>query len=308
MVDKDSDIKNDDGFSFSFDDFLKLPVIRWFHKKLTTKKKKVGMLRFAGVIADTTMQRKGIAYNMYVKAIDKLFDKDNLEAAILVINSPGGSPAQTSLIASHIRQRADEAELPVYVFVEDVAASGGYWLACAGDEIYAQASSVVGSIGVISAGFGFEDLIAKYDIHRRVYTSGKDKSFMDPFVSVKAKDEKHLKELQKNIHTAFIDWVKERRHDKMDTNDDGLFEGQFWDAVTGKELGLVDDIAGMQDFLRKKYGAEYKVIDCTPSGALSLSSIVNSKGKSISTALGGNIAEDALQVIEEKSIWSRYGL
>ena len=168
---------------------------------LFEKHPKVITIRFSGVIADNSMKRGGISYAKYASLLDKAFDKHEISAVALIINSPGGAPAQTSLIANHIRRLSEEKDLPVYAFVEDVAASGGYWLACAADEIYAQSTSIVGSIGVISASFGFEDFIAKHDIHRRVHTSGKEKSFMDPFTPESKADLERLKSIQKDIPT-----------------------------------------------------------------------------------------------------------
>lgn len=279
---------------------------RFVAKKLTQKKNKIAVIRLSGVIADKTMHRKGLSYDDYVDCIDKAFDKGGVKGVALVINSPGGSPAQTSLIASHIRRRAEKDGVPVYAFIEDVAASGGYWLACAADEIYAQATSIVGSIGVISASFGFEEFIAKHDIHRRVYTSGKNKSFMDPFVSVDKKDETHLKDVQRNIHDAFIEWVSLRRGDTLKGSDDELFEGRFWDAVTAMEKGLVDGIAGIHDFAHDKYGEDVKLIDVSPSDGFSLLSLL-SLGAEMPD-MKADIAEDILQAIESKTLWSRYGL
>ena len=165
--------------------------------------------------------------------------KIKFDALSIVINSPGGSPVQSSLIAQKIREISDKKKVKCYCFVEDVAASGGYWLACAADELYADVNSIVGSIGVISGGFGFTDLIKKIGVERRIFTAGENKSFLDPFLKVNKKDEEKLKKLQKLIHQNFIDWVSSRRKKKLsEKNKKVIFSGSFWLANEAKELGL----------------------------------------------------------------------
>ena len=155
--------------------------------------------------------------------------KIKFDALSIVINSPGGSPVQSSLIAQKIREISDKKKVKCYCFVEDVAASGGYWLACAADELYADVNSIVGSIGVISGGFGFTDLIKKIGVERRIFTAGENKSFLDPFLKVNKKDEEKLKKLQKLIHQNFIDWVSSRRKKKLsEKNKKVIFSGSFW--------------------------------------------------------------------------------
>ena len=165
--------------------------------------------------------------------------KIKFDALSIVINSPGGSPVQSSLIAQKIREISDKKKVKCYCFVEDVAASGGYWLACAADELYADVNSIVGSIGVISGGFGFTDLIKKIGVERRIFTAGENKSFLDPFLKVNKKDEEKLKKLQKLIHQNFIDWVSSRRKKKLsEKNKKIIFSGSFWLANEAKDLGL----------------------------------------------------------------------
>ena len=272
---------------------------------LFEKHPKVITIRFSGVIADSSMKRGGISYTKYASLLDKAFDKHEINAVAMIINSPGGAPAQTSLIANHIRRLSEEKEIPVYAFVEDVAASGGYWVACAADEIYAQATSIVGSIGVISASFGFEDFIAKHDIHRRVHTSGKEKSFMDPFTPESKADLDRLKSIQKDIHERFIDWVSERRSDKLNAKNKDLFEGGFWAAETAQNLGLIDGINDVYSFSKTKWGNDVKLIDMSPEKK-SIMSLIPFGGKLEATRM--NIAEDILDVVETRSAWSRYGL
>lgn len=265
---------------------------------------KVSVVRFAGVIADSNSRRQGISHHRFSKIIEKAFDKTGIEAVVLLINSPGGSPAQTSLIASQIRQLAEEKELPVFAFVEDVAASGGYWLACAADEIYTQDTSIVGSIGVISASFGFEDFIEKHGINRRVHTSGKEKSFLDPFVAEKTGDITRLKSIQKEMHVSFIDWVKDRRGEKLKGTDKDMFEGQFWTASPALDKGIIDGVGDVRSVMREKYGDNVKLIDLTPDRKIPLLGALSAK----LDIGGGSLADDVLDTIETRAVWSRYGL
>ncbi len=175
--------------------------------------------------------------------------KIKFDALSIVINSPGGSPVQSSLIAQKIREISDKKKVKCYCFIEDVAASGGYWLACAADELYADVNSIVGSIGVISGGFGFTDLIKKIGVERRIFTAGENKSFLDPFLKINKKDEEKLKKLQKLIHKNFIDWVSSRRKKKLsEKNKKIIFSGSFWLANEAKDLGLIDGIASESSF------------------------------------------------------------
>ncbi len=278
-----------------------LPVIG----DMIEKRPKVTVLRFAGIIADGAVRKSGISHHKYAKLIDKAFEKGPPQAVALVINSPGGAPAQTSLIASQIRRLAEDKEIPVYAFVEDVAASGGYWLACAADEIYAQECSIVGSVGVIYAGFGFEDFIAKHDIRRRVHTAGTDKSFMDPFVAEKPGDVKRLSAAQKHIHTAFKDWVKDRRGEALKGTDKTLFEGQFWTAGPALEKGLIDGVGDVRAFMRDKFGDTVRLIDLTPEVKIPLLGRLTGLGRHNS---GSGLSEELLDTLEGRALWGRFGL
>jgi signal peptide peptidase SppA len=177
----------------------------------------------------------------------------------LVINSPGGSPVQSEFIANRIISLSREKGIKVYSFVEDVAASGGYWLACAGDEIYASKSSIIGSIGVISRGFGFQEAISKLGIERRVYTAGSNKSVLDPFEPAKASDIKMLKGIQKQVHTHFVDYVKSRRKGRLTQADSVLFNGEFWAGESALDFGLIDGICDMYSFIRENFGEKAKI-------------------------------------------------
>ena len=273
-----------------------IPVIGGIFKP----KPRVSIIRLSGVIADSGPGRAGISHNKYEKYIEYAFDEFDLKAVLLVINSPGGSPAQSALIGDQIRRLSEEREVPVYAFVEDVAASGGYWLACAADEIYANETSIIGSIGVISASFGFKDLIEKYGVERRVHTSGKNKSFMDPFTSEKPADVMRLKDLQWDLHETFIGWVKDRRGDKLEGTDNQLFDGKFWSAKKALDLGLIDGFSSAKRFAKAKFGEDIKFAEFGPEKKL-VSSLLGAKLKS-------SIAEDAIEALETRAIWGRYGL
>ncbi len=274
-------------------------------KKLFKKKAPVAIIRFAGVIADQGNKRSGVSYQKFSKAIDKAFEVKNLKAVALIINSPGGAPAQCSLISAHMRRLAEEKDVPVYAFIEDVAASGGYWLSCIADEIYVQDSSIVGSIGVVSASFGFEDFIKKHGVKRRICTAGKSKSFMDPFLPVQEEDIKRLKSLQSEIHKSFKTWVKSRRGDRLKGTDATLFEGQFWAGHTAFEKGLVDGVEEMHDVLVKKFGENVKQVNCTPSERRFLSLLPFGSKLEMGKA---NIVLQILEAIDTRGEWEKYGL
>ncbi len=287
------------------------PTRRWsdyleyvpFLGEYLNPKDKVAIIRMAGVIADTSvMRRAGINHNKFREAIADAFDTPRLKAVALIINSPGGAPAQCSLISAQMRRLAEEKNMPVYAFVEDVAASGGYWLSCIADEIYAQESSIVGSIGVISSGFGLDQLIQKHDITRRVHTSGTDKSFLDPFKPEKADDVARLKKLQNSIHQSFKDWVHERRGERLNGDEAELMEGAFWTGSDALSYGLIDGIGDAGSVLKEKFGEEIKFVDCTPEKKSFLSSLLPIGGEA-SFDLGGIV-----DVAEEKSWWGRFGL
>ncbi|MBU0800557.1 MAG: S49 family peptidase [Alphaproteobacteria bacterium] len=274
------------------DNLKNLPVIG----KYLEKKPKVTVLRLSGVIADEGRRKASISYARYAKLIDKAFEKADCAVA-LVINSPGGMPAQAELIGAHIRRAALEKKIPVIGFVEDVAASGGYWLACAADAIYAQNTSIIGSIGVVSASFGFEDFIAKHSIHRRMHTAGKDKSFLDPFLPERESDVQRLKEIQHEIHAVFIDWVKERRGNRLRGADKEMFQGAFWTAGIAMDYGLIDGIADMRGYMREKFGKKVKFVEISPEKKLfSLPSVP------------GISADDVIGAVENESAWNRLGL
>jgi signal peptide peptidase SppA len=215
-----------------------------------------------GVIGSVkSIGRKGICFDSIKPALDEAFNDEDVTNILLSINSPGGSPVQSSLIYQYIVQLKKKKSKKVYAFVHDVAASGGYYIACAADEIYADNHSIVGSIGVIAGGFGFVDAIDKLGVQRRVYTSGQSKSMLDPFLPENPDHIDHLKTLQNEIHQGFIDVVKESRGKNLDEqNDDELFSGKFWTGKKSHHLGLIDGIASLHGKMTELFGDEFKLV------------------------------------------------
>lgn len=234
--------------------------------------------------------------------LKKAFSVKKAPAVAIIVNSPGGSPVQSRLISKLIRDLADEHEKEVLVFVEDAAASGGYFIAVAGDMIYADPSSIVGSVGVIYAGFGFDEAIKKIGVSRRVHTAGRNKSTLDPFMPEKPEDVERIKSFELDIHQVFIDHVKSRRSDKLKGSDDDLFTGEWWTGVRGLELGLVDALGDMHTVLRERFGEKVKTKPIAPKkGLLQLPRF------GMSASLDG-VSSDAIAAIEDRAAWSRFGL
>lgn len=249
----------------------------------------VAVIRLSGTIG---MGRNALNDASLAPLIEKAF-KLKPAAVALIINSPGGSPVQSSLIAGRIRRLADEKNIPVHGFVEDVAASGGYWLACAADHIWIDYSSIVGSIGVISAGFGFTELMAKQGVERRVTAAGKSKSFADPFLPQKPEDVDRLIALQTPIHQAFIAHVKARRGARLADAD--LFNADIWVGQKAVDLGLVDGLAHLVPKMKALYGDKVRLLPLDQKRGL--------LGR-----FGINIAQDALASVEDRALWQRFGL
>ena len=224
-------------------------------------------------------------------------------AVAIVVNSPGGSPVQSRLISKRIRDLADEKGKEVLVFVEDAAASGGYFIAVAGDEIIADPSSVVGSIGVIYAGFGFPEALGRLGVERRVYTAGRNKSTLDPFLPAKEDDIERVKAHELDIHQIFIGHVKARRGQKLKAGDDTLFTGEWWTGVKGLELGLVDSLGDIHQVLRERFGPDVRIRPVAERRPLFGLPRFGLPGFS-----GAALAADALATIEDRALWSRFGL
>lgn len=218
----------------------------------------VGVIRLDGIIGRGGPGRPSLTLASHERAIAQLFEKGPLAAVALVVNSPGGSPVQSALIARRIRDLAAEKNVPVIAFCEDVAASGGYWLACAGDEIFADPSSIVGSIGVISAGFGFQDLIERFGVERRVHSTGPRKGMLDPFREEKADDVDRLREIHADIFETFRDYVRARRGERLLAADETLFTGDIWTGRQAMDVGLVDGLGEMRSEMRRRFGDKVK--------------------------------------------------
>jgi len=253
----------------------------------------VPVLRLSGAIV-ASARGGALSDLLMAPAIEKAFRKGRPAAVALAVNSPGGSPAQSSLIAARIRRLADEKGIPVHAFVEDVAASGGYWLACAADDIWLDESSIVGSIGVISASFGLHEAIGKLGIERRVHTAGADKSMLDPFRPERPEDVERLTRLQAQIHDTFIAHVKARRGDRLSDGRD-LFTGAFWVGRSGVELGLADGIAHLAPKLKELYGDKVKLAPIGPRRGL-----LQRFGAHLSDGISANF--------EDRALWARFGL
>src|SRR3982075_3133342 len=214
----------------------------------------VPVVRLSGLIGAVTPLRPGMTLSGIARTLERAFAMKNAKALALVINSPGGSPVQSRQIYLRIRQLATEKKLPVLVFVEDVAASGGYMMACAGDEIFCDPSSILGSIGVVGGSFGFQELIKKIGVERRLYTAGEHKAMLDPFLPENPDDVARVKALQREIHTIFIALVKQSRGSRLKGGDDVLFTGEYWAGETSVSLGLADAIGDLRATLRARYG------------------------------------------------------
>ncbi len=254
----------------------------------------VSVVRLSGVIAtggsfgSNTLNDAGLA-----SLLERAFSKGKPKAVALAINSPGGSPVQSSLIGARIRRLAAEKNIPVYAFCEDVAASGGYWLASAADEIYVDESSIVGSVGVISASFGFHEFIQKHGIERRVHTAGENKSLMDPFKPEKPEEVERLKALQKVIHQNFKRQITDRRGAKLADRD--LFTGEIWVGQGAIDVGLADGIAHLVPKMKEIYGDKVNLV-------------VHGQKRSMFQRLGIGTASDVLSAVEDRTLWAQFGL
>ncbi|MCC0054806.1 MAG: S49 family peptidase [Rhodobiaceae bacterium] len=264
------------------------------------------VVRMDGVIATSSPMRQTVSLASLAGPLEKAFSMKQAPAVALVINSPGGSPVQSHLIFRRVRDLAEEHGKSVHVFVEDVAASGGYMIALAGDEIVVDPSSIVGSIGVISAGFGFDRAIEKLGIDRRVYTAGEKKMMLDAFQPEKPEEIKRLKALQKDIHDLFAGMVTERRGDKLKDGGKGLFTGEFWTGMKGVELGLADELGDMRSTLRRRYGDKVKPVLIQQRG-MGLLGLLR-RAPRVDSDGAASIGAGLIGALEERGWWSRYGL
>ena len=272
----------------------------------------VPVLRFTGAIGMATPLRPGLGLASVAGAIEKAFNASKLPSVAVVVNSPGGSPVQSHLIFSRIRQLATEKEKRVYVFCEDIAASGGYFLALAGDEIYADPSSIVGSIGVISAGFGLDNFIERFCIQRRVHAAGKDKGALDPFQPERPEDVARLEALQRDVHDIFINIVKARRAGRLRGPEEEMFSGTFWSARKAVEYGLIDGIADLRSKMRSLHGEKVRLraVPMAPSGLITRLRRMPglAPGGSEKFAFPPSLADDLISAVEARALWARFGL
>jgi signal peptide peptidase SppA len=262
------------------------------------RKDVVAVVKLHGVItpSPSPLARGAINLATVETALTRAFGYDRLKAVALLINSPGGAPTQSGLVAERIRQLADEKNVPVLAFAEDVAASGGYWLACAADEIYAHRTSMVGSIGVISGGFGFTGLLERFGVERRLHTAGANKSRLDPFSPEKPEDVEWLKKMHGQLHELFVDWVKERRGDRLDGAED-LFTGDVWLGQKALDLGLIDGLGSLRQIIGERY----------PDAEISVAE--PKKPLLARLGIGAPAAATALlDAVTTKAAWSRFGL
>jgi serine protease SohB len=265
----------------------------------------VPVLRLAGVIGFSTPLRPGLSMGGVARSLDRLFAVPNAAAVALVINSPGGSPAQSHLIFRRIRDLAQENKRMVIAFVEDAAASGGYMLACAADEIIADPNSIVGSIGVVGGSFGFDKLIAKIGVERRLYTSGEHKAMLDPFLPEDRDDVQRLKNLQREIHDDFIALVKSRRGAKLSGPEESLFSGEYWTGRRALGFGLVDAIGDLRSTLRERFGDKVYTPLITEGRSL-----FGRRAFGVGPDMlgGAGLADDMISALEARALWARYGL
>jgi len=274
----------------------------------------VAVVRLAGIIGPSQPLRGGLNLAAVAGPLEAAFSLRGVKAVALIVNSPGGSPVQSSLIYKRIRSLAEEKELPVYAFAEDVAASGGYMIACGADEIYADESSVIGSIGVVSAGFGFTGLIEKLGVERRVHTAGESKAMLDPFQPEKEEDVKRLETLQQDVHENFKKLVRDARGDRLKADDPAIFSGEFWAGEGAVARGLIDGVADLRGKMRELYGKDVKlklVSQRTPwwrPGGGIASNRLGGAFQGVGAGFAAEIGDGLIAAAERRSLWSRFGL
>jgi len=268
----------------------------------------VPVVRLTGVIGFGTPLRPGLSLATVARSLDRAFAARNAPAVALIVNSPGGTPAQSHLIFRRIRELAQEKSRRVIVFVEDAAASGGYMIACAGDEIIADPHSIVGSIGVVGGSFGFDKLIEKLGIERRIYTAGEHKAMLDPFLPENPDDVERLKKLQRDIHDSFIALVKSRRGGKLNGPENDLFSGEYWTGTRGLELGLVDAIGDLRTVLRQRFGDKVVTPLISAERGWLGRRLAGVTGGALPQGLPAGLADDVISALEARALWARYGL
>ena len=285
-------------------------LMEWVPARLRRGAAVVPVVRLSGLIGAVTPLRPGMSLAGVARMLERAFSMKNAKAVALVINSPGGSPVQSRQIYLRIRQLAAEKKLPVLVFVEDVAASGGYMIACAGDEIYCDPSSIMGSIGVVGGSFGFPELIKRIGVERRLYTAGEHKGMLDPFLPENPDDVARVKAIQREIHATFIALVKERRGARLKGADDVLFTGEYWAGETSVALGLADAVGDPRSTLRARYGDKVVTPVVAPSTGL-LSGLLGRRSAGAGTlgSLDGvaGLPDELISALESRAIWAKFG-
>jgi signal peptide peptidase SppA len=285
-------------------------LMEWIPARLRRGATVVPVVRLSGLIGAVTPLRPGMSLAGVAKTLERAFATRNAKAVALMINSPGGSPVQSRQIYLRIRQLAAEKKLPVLVFVEDVAASGGYMLACAGDEIFCDPSSILGSIGVVGGSFGFQELIKRVGVERRLYTAGAHKAMLDPFLPENPDDVARVKALQREIHDIFIALVKQSRGARLKGADDVLFTGEYWAGETSVSLGLADAIGDLRSTLRARYGDKVLTPVIAPATGL-LSGLLGRKSAGAGAmsqldSLAG-LPDELISALESRAIWAKFG-
>src|SRR6201996_5853468 len=282
----------------------------WLPERVRPGSAVVPVVRLSGVIGAVTPLRPGMSLAGVARMLERAFNTKNAKAVALLINSPGGSPVQSRQIYLRIRQLAAEKKLPVLVFVEDVAASGGYMIACAGDEIFCDPSSILGSIGVVGGSFGFQELIRKIGVERRLYTAGAHKAMLDPFLAENPDDVARVKAPPRETHAVFIALVKQSRGSRLKGGDDVLFTGEYWAGETSISLGLADAIGDLRSILRARYGDKVKTPVIAPSAGL-LSGLMGRKSANAMSGIGmdglSGLPDELISALETRAIWARFG-
>jgi signal peptide peptidase SppA len=283
-------------------------LMEWLPARLRRGTAVVPVVRLSGVIGAVTPLRPGMSLAGVARTLERAFATKNAKAVALVINSPGGSPVQSRQIYLRIRQLAAEKKLPVLVFVEDVAASGGYMIACAGDEIFCDPSSILGSIGVVGGSFGFQELIKKVGVERRLYTAGTHKAMLDPFLPENPDDVARVKALQREIHAIFISLVKDSRGSRLKGAEDVLFTGEYWAGETSISLGLADAIGDLRSTLKARYGDKVLMPVIAPSTGM-LSGLLGRRSAGTLASLEAlpGLPEELISALESRAIWAKFG-
>ena len=284
--------------------------MEWLPVRLRRGVAVVPVVRLSGVIGAVTPLRPGMTLAGLARTLERAFAVRNAKAVALLLNSPGGSPVQSHQIFMRIRQLASEKKLPVLAFVEDVAASGGYMIACAADEIFCDPSSILGSIGVVGGSFGLTELIRKIGVERRLYTAGEHKAMLDPFLPENPEDVERLKAIQREIHALFIALVKSSRGARLKGADETLFTGEYWAGERAVSLGLADGISDLRSMLRARYGEKVLTPLIAPASGM-LAGLMGRRSPAASSLgaleAAAALPDELISALETRAIWARFG-